>query len=79
MAVGVDGADLGRAVLDIVDGDHALVVGGPRTGVSTTLARLVAAWEDDALRRGRPFRIERFGQYAVDPEVVFDPTSGRRS
>jgi S-DNA-T family DNA segregation ATPase FtsK/SpoIIIE len=75
LVVGINGADLGPAVLDMVDGDHALVVGGPRTGVSTTLARLVAAWEADAVRRGRPFRIERFGRRtAVDPEVVFDPT-----
>ncbi len=75
LVVGVDGADLGPAVLDMVDGDHALVVGGPRTGVSTTLARLVAAWEADAVRRGQPFRIERCGRRtAVDPEVVFDPS-----
>jgi S-DNA-T family DNA segregation ATPase FtsK/SpoIIIE len=75
LAVGVDGADLGTAVLDLVDGDHALVVGGPRTGVSTTLARLAAAWEHDATRRGVPFRVVSFGRrMPVDPDVVLDPT-----
>ena len=75
LLVGVGADDLGPAPLDVVDGDHVLVVGGPRTGVSTTLARLAAAWEDDAARRGAPFRVvavDRRG--AVDPEVVFDPT-----
>jgi S-DNA-T family DNA segregation ATPase FtsK/SpoIIIE len=75
LLVGVEGAELGPAVLELVDGDHALVVGGPRTGVSTTLARLAAAWEDDALRRGVPFRIERFGRRTpVDADVVLDAT-----
>jgi S-DNA-T family DNA segregation ATPase FtsK/SpoIIIE len=75
LAIGVDGADLGTAVLDLVDGDHALVVGGPRTGVSTTLARLAAAWEQDATRRGVLFRVVSFGRrMPVDPEVVVDPT-----
>ena len=75
LVLGVDGDDLAPAVLDLVDGDHALVVGGPRTGVSTTLARLVAAWEADAVRRGVPFRIVTYGRRtAVDPDVVFDPT-----
>lgn len=74
LLVGLDGDDLGPAVLDLVDGDHALVVGGPRTGVSTALARLVAAWEDDAERRAHPYRVERFGRRTpVDPAVVEDP------
>ncbi len=75
LVIGVDGADLGTAVLDLVDGDHALVVGGPRTGVSTTLARLAAAWEHDATGREVPFRVVSFGRRTpVDPEVVLDPT-----
>jgi len=75
LVVGIDGAELGPAVLDLVDGDHALVVGGPRTGVSTTLARLASAWGDDAQRRGLPFRIERFGRRTpVHPDVALDPS-----
>ena len=75
LVVGIDGAELGSAALDVVDGDHVLVVGGPRTGVSTTLVRLASAWEHDAVRRGVPFRIERFGRrVSVDPDVVLDPT-----
>jgi len=73
LVVGIDGVELGPAVLELVDDDHVLVVGGQRTGVSTALVRIASAWEIDARRRGVPFRIERFGRRArVDPDVVLD-------
>ncbi len=33
-------------VLEVADGDHVLVLGGARTGRSTTLARFTEAWRD---------------------------------
>jgi S-DNA-T family DNA segregation ATPase FtsK/SpoIIIE len=75
LVVGVDAADLGPAVFDVVDGDHVLIVGGPRSGVSSALERVAVAWETDAARRDRPSRLLRFGRWTpVDPEVVLDPT-----
>ena len=62
LLVGLGGDDLEPAELDVVDGDHVLIVGGPRTGVSTALARVVAAWEFDAGLRREPCRIVRFGR-----------------
>ncbi|MGA9277504.1 FtsK/SpoIIIE domain-containing protein, partial [Ilumatobacter sp.] len=73
LLVGVDASDLGPAVIEIVDGDHLLVVGGPRTGVSTTLRRVAAAWETDAVRRGHPFRVVRLARdSSFDPEIADD-------
>jgi len=57
LPVGVSGVDLGLARLELADGDHVLIVGSPRTGVTTTLGRCVTAWEADAIGRGRPFDI----------------------
>ena len=75
LPVGVVSTDLGVATLDVADGDHVLVVGSPRTGVSTAVARCVAAWQADAARRGQPFetiRIDR--RTALDIEAIGDPT-----
>lgn len=75
LSVGVSGTDLGLATLDLVDGDHVLIVGSPRTGVTTALGRCVAGWEVEARRRGRPFEtvlIDR--RTPLAPEVIEDPS-----
>lgn len=73
LSVGVSNDDLGVANLHIVDGDHVLIVGSPRTGVSTTLARCAAAWEEDARRRGGPFEIIRLRRReSLAPEAIAD-------
>ena len=68
LAVGVASDDLGPATIEIVDGDHLLVIGGPRTGVSTALDRVARAWESDASIRGSAFRFLR-----VDRRTPLDP------
>ena len=74
LPVGTSGVDLGLATLDLVDGDHVLIVGSPRTGVSTTLSRCVAAWEEAARRRERPVEtivVDR--RRPLEPEAIDDP------
>lgn len=42
--VGLSADDLGPAFVSVPDGEHLLVLGPPRSGRSTALARLLAAW-----------------------------------
>ena len=73
LRVGVSSIDLGDAVLHVADGDNVLIVGSPRAGVSTTLARCVAAWEADAGRRREPFEVIRIDRRtALDAEAIED-------
>lgn len=74
LPVGISSTDLGVARLDLVDGDHVVIVGSPRTGVSTALARCVAGWRADAHRRGTPFEIVEVDRRTpLDPEAIADP------
>ena len=76
LPVGVSSTDLGVELLDVVDGDHVLIVGSPRTGVTTALERCTAAWEADARRRGRPFEIHHISRRTpLDPESIADPST----
>ncbi len=74
LPVGISNTDLGVAHLEVTDGDHVLIVGAPRTGVSTALERCVAAWEADALRRRSPFEILR-----IDRRSLLDAEALERS
>ncbi|MFZ4718418.1 MAG: FtsK/SpoIIIE domain-containing protein [Ilumatobacteraceae bacterium] len=44
LAIGLDVASGDAAVLSVPEGEHVLVLGGPRTGRSTALTRLATAW-----------------------------------
>jgi S-DNA-T family DNA segregation ATPase FtsK/SpoIIIE len=44
LVVGLAANDLSVAALEVPEGDHVFVGGGPRAGVSTALAQLVASW-----------------------------------
>ena len=44
LLVGVDFATLGAAVIDVPDGEHAIILGPARSGRSTALIRVIAAW-----------------------------------
>ncbi len=46
LVLGHDFASLGPATLGVPDGEHAVILGPPRSGRSTALARVVAAWRD---------------------------------
>jgi S-DNA-T family DNA segregation ATPase FtsK/SpoIIIE len=45
LPLGIDFATGGMARLDLPDGEHALVLGGARSGRSTALVRVAAAWQ----------------------------------
>ncbi len=60
LVVGLDSDRLEPAALCLPDGDHVFIGGAARTGKSTTLDRVAAAWADcvpawnaDPLDRGR--------------------------
>lgn len=57
LVVGVAADDLGLACVELVAGDHLLVVGGPRSGVSTALRRCAAAWRTSMTRRDVRVRV----------------------
>ncbi|MFK7919844.1 MAG: FtsK/SpoIIIE domain-containing protein [Ilumatobacter sp.] len=59
LAIGIESDTLGLATLGVNAGDHVLIIGAPRTGVSTALARCVAAWEIDAAARSMAFDVIR--------------------
>jgi S-DNA-T family DNA segregation ATPase FtsK/SpoIIIE len=48
LQLGLGGDDLAPAAIDVPGGDHVLIAGGPRTGRSTALRRVVAAWQQAA-------------------------------
>ncbi len=71
LPVGISNADLGVAHLEVADGDHVLIVGSPRTGVSGALERCALEWEADAQRRGTPFAVIRVDRRSpLDPGVL---------
>ncbi len=75
LPLGLSSADLGVATLDVAAGDHVLIVGAPRTGVSTAVARCAASWVADAQRRGRPFDVVHVDRRTpLDPEAIRDPS-----
>ncbi len=46
IVVGLDALGLDPAVLEVPAGDHVLIAGAARTGVSTALRQLAASWQD---------------------------------
>ncbi len=46
LPVGLGADDLRPVCVDVPDGEHVVVTGAARTGVTTTLARVAAAWEE---------------------------------
>jgi S-DNA-T family DNA segregation ATPase FtsK/SpoIIIE len=76
LLVGVAADDLRATAIEVADGDHLLVVGGPRSGVSTAVARLATAWEADARRRGGSYRVMHVARRCpVDPHCVDDASA----
>lgn len=74
LCVGVSSSDLSVAHLAVTDGDHILIIGPPRSGVSTTLTRCATAWADDARERGTPFQMVYIGRRTpLDPASIADP------
>lgn len=73
LLVGVGSDDFAQAHLAVADGDHVLIIGGARTGVSTALSRLVEAWKTDAATRGahRVITVDR--RTPLDPDVIAHP------
>ncbi|WP_158412340.1 FtsK/SpoIIIE domain-containing protein [Ilumatobacter nonamiensis] len=69
--LGVAADDLEVAGIELVDGDHVLVVGGPRSGVSSALARVAAGWEAAMSSRGFPYRVVHLDRrVSVDAGVI---------
>jgi S-DNA-T family DNA segregation ATPase FtsK/SpoIIIE len=73
LLVGVGSDDLAPAHLNVAEGDHVLIIGGARTGVSTALARLIEAWEADAQTRGeyRVITVDR--RTPLESDAIADP------
>ncbi|MGH9134625.1 MAG: FtsK/SpoIIIE domain-containing protein, partial [Ilumatobacteraceae bacterium] len=78
LVVGVEYTSLSAAVLDVPHGEHVMLVGPGRSGRSSALLRLIAAWHaqrpDDLIRvvcpaRGSPLA-ERYGAAASFGEVT---------
>lgn len=44
LVVGLDFATLGATAIDVPDGEHAIILGPARSGRSTALIRVIAAW-----------------------------------
>ncbi|MEP6298901.1 MAG: FtsK/SpoIIIE domain-containing protein, partial [Ilumatobacter sp.] len=74
LPVGLSSAELGVATLEVAPGDHVLIVGAPRTGVSTAVTRCAAAWVADAERRGRRFVVIHVDRRTpLDSDAISDP------
>jgi S-DNA-T family DNA segregation ATPase FtsK/SpoIIIE len=72
LEVGVAADDLAVACLEVVTGDHVLVVGGPRSGVSTALRRCVDAMCSAMTRLGSPVRVIEVDRLHPVPDDVLD-------
>lgn len=78
LPVGVAFDDLATASLDIADGEHVLVLGPARSGRSSALLRLAAAWQ--SVHPGRPVHVvaprrsplRDAGQFAQTLDGVLD-------
>jgi S-DNA-T family DNA segregation ATPase FtsK/SpoIIIE len=71
LLVGAGGDDLGPAVVEVGSGDHVLVVGGARSGVSTALERCMEAWVRDAEARAGRFAVVRIDRRPMrDGELI---------
>lgn len=46
LSIGLDFARLDTGEIEVPDGEHVMIVGGARSGRTTTLRRTVAAWRD---------------------------------
>ncbi|WP_420451481.1 FtsK/SpoIIIE domain-containing protein [Ilumatobacter sp.] len=67
MRIGIEADELATAVLTVPPGDHLLVVGAARTGVTTALERCVADWRPDDPTR-RVVRVDR--RHPVDGAAI---------
>jgi DNA segregation ATPase FtsK/SpoIIIE, S-DNA-T family len=82
LIVGLSGEDLRPTSLDVAIGDHVLVIGGPRTGVTTTLARCADEWERIATERAVRYSVLKINRRTsrdgglIDPVLLAD--EGRR-
>jgi DNA segregation ATPase FtsK/SpoIIIE, S-DNA-T family len=78
LRIGLSGVDLLPTSLRVAAGDHVLVIGAPRTGVSTALARCVAALEHELVERAVPHVVVRIDRRTarsgdlVDPDLLTD-------
>ncbi|MFK8026294.1 MAG: FtsK/SpoIIIE domain-containing protein [Ilumatobacter sp.] len=74
MCIGVGADDLSVTSLGVVDGDHVLVVGPPRSGVSSTVERCTAAWAEAHRGTGRVIRVARGDDVTVSIGAAVETT-----
>ncbi|MGB8862223.1 MAG: FtsK/SpoIIIE domain-containing protein [Ilumatobacteraceae bacterium] len=74
LPLGIDFASGDPQALHLPDGEHVLVIGGARSGRSTTLARLATAWEQSHPGGWVGAIVPRSSSSLVAPEMAADTT-----